>query len=94
MPFTAYGSRLMLRKMSSYKAKHQIGCAIRIKDRVALACFMREWHFHNPLQEPQLDYAGKVAKIKIIDFYHGGDVLYELVDVPGIWHAALWLLLN
>ena len=49
---------------------------------------MTDWNFHNPLQQMQLDYASKETKIRTIGFYHGGDVLYELVDIPGIWHEV------
>jgi hypothetical protein len=28
----------------------------------------------------------KTGKIKSVGFYHGGDVLYEIEGVPGIWH--------
>jgi hypothetical protein len=28
---------------------------------------------------------GRAAKVKSIGYYHGGDVLYQLEGVPGIW---------
>lgn len=28
----------------------------------------------------------KVATIKSVSFYHGGDEIYTLEEVPGIWH--------
>lgn len=33
-----------------------------------------------------MKFADKIAKVKSVGFYHGGDVLYELKGVPGIWH--------
>jgi hypothetical protein len=37
----------------------------------------------------QLAYADKTGKIKSVGFYHGGDVLYEIERMPGIWHEQL-----
>jgi len=34
----------------------------------------------------QLNYAGHVAEVEQVSFYHGGDVLYKLRGVSGIWH--------
>jgi len=31
-------------------------------------------------------FAGSEAKVLTVGFYHGGDVLYTLKGVPGIWH--------
>jgi hypothetical protein len=36
----------------------------------------------------QLEAAGKAAQVKSVGFYHGGDELYELEDLPGLWHEA------
>jgi hypothetical protein len=33
-----------------------------------------------------LRYAGRTARVRSVSFYHGGDELYELEDIPGIWH--------
>jgi hypothetical protein len=33
-----------------------------------------------------LKFADKIAKVKSVGFYHGGDELYELKGVPGTWH--------
>ena len=37
----------------------------------------------------QLQSAGKVATVVRASMYHGGDQLYELTGVPGIWHERL-----
>jgi hypothetical protein len=42
--------------------------------------------YHHKLEPTQLAYAGKLAEVKGVSFYDGGDVLYELRDIPGIWH--------
>ena len=57
-----------------------------IPERSRLEQFRRAWTMHNPLSEAQLAFAGKQATVKALGFYHGGDVLYELIDVPGVWH--------
>lgn len=48
--------------------------------------FHSTWQFHNKLAPEQFDCAGQIAVIKSIGFYHGGDVLYWLMDLPGTWH--------
>ncbi|HET8920511.1 MAG TPA: hypothetical protein VFN27_12620 [Xanthobacteraceae bacterium] len=47
---------------------------------------MRAWAHHNKLQPEQLDYADRVALVESVSFYHGGDELYKLQGIPGIWH--------
>ena len=65
------------------------GTAVRIGAMKLLEDFRRpKWRFHHPLSEEQIEFAGRSAVVKAVSFYHGGDVLYELVDVPGIWHEA------
>jgi hypothetical protein len=71
----------------SYKADYAVGSYVRVASRDILMEFMRpKWRFHNPLQPEQLEYAERVARVKDVGYYHGGDELYELVDIPGIWH--------
>ena len=50
--------------------------------------FRLNWRLHNPLTESQLQFAGAVARVKAVGFYHGGDVLYELRKIPGVWHEV------
>ncbi len=70
-----------------YEAKFPVGTAIRIAARTTLEGFLRPaWRFHHPLDPAQLDWAGKSAQVRWVGFYHGGDQLYELEGVPGIWH--------
>ena len=38
------------------------------------------------LEPEQLDYAGRVAKVKEVTFFHGGDEIYALEGIPGVWH--------
>ncbi len=69
-----------------YKEEFQVGSLVKIADRGALEDFARNWKLHNKLQPEQLDDAGKIGKIKSVGFYHGGDELYQIEGIPGIWH--------
>jgi hypothetical protein len=54
--------------------------------KAALVEFARDWRFHHELQPEQMDYAGAESTVKEVSFYHGGDQLYVLENLPGIWH--------
>jgi len=70
-------------------AKYRIGTTVRVADRATLDEFCRSWKLHHPLQRAQLKYAGRTAKVSRSFMYHGGDVLYELKGVLGVWHERL-----
>jgi hypothetical protein len=72
--------------MPPYKEAFPAGSTIKIRARDFLERFKREWKFHHPLTEEQLTSAGKTDVVKGAAFYHGGDVLYTLETLPGIWH--------
>ena len=69
-----------------YKAHFAEGESVRIKDRRALVEFAEQWKYHDPLVAEQLEFANEVTTVAEVGFYHGGDPLYKLVGVPGIWH--------
>ncbi len=69
-----------------YNAEYPVGSFVRIATRSSLEQFRKEWKYHHPLQEEQLAFANMIALIKKVGFYHGGDELYVLEGVPGIWH--------
>jgi hypothetical protein len=71
-----------------YREKYPKGGLVKIARRDVLENFLRTWKLHNKLQPEQLDYAGQTGTIKSVGFYHGGDVLYEIEDVRGIWHEC------
>ena len=75
--------------MPLYQEKFPAGTSVRIASLDTLLAFRRDWKYHHPLQESQLRFAGMVAKVKAASFYHGGDVLYTLDGVEGIWHEEL-----
>jgi hypothetical protein len=87
----ALGRRLPNRKDREVvydPAKYAEGTTVQIAPLDTLEEFQRSWTLHNKLQPSQLDFAGRAAKIKRNFMYHGGDVLYELEDIPGIWHES------
>lgn len=77
----------MGRTKGPYNPEFLNGDRVRIIDREALEKFYREWKYHNKLTPEQLDYAGKIAVVEPGGgTYHGGDELYKLKGIPGIWH--------
>lgn len=72
----------------AYPEQFPIGTAVKIKSLSFLEQFNREWRYHHPICDEQLVAAGKETTVKAVGFYHGGDVLHELSDIPGTWHEA------
>ncbi len=68
------------------KAEFEVGSEVRIADRAFLESFLEAGQYHNELEPEQVDYAGQVAKVKNIEFFHGGDEIYTLEGIPGVWH--------
>jgi hypothetical protein len=67
-------------------AKFTDGSTVRIAEHDALDNFFRTWRYHHKMQPEQLKYAGQIAVVERSTMYHGGDILYQLVGVPGVWH--------
>jgi hypothetical protein len=76
------------KQSSIYNAEFPSGTKVRIKNWQFLEEFQRNWKFHHPLQDFQLDCAGEAAVVSGVGYYHGGDVLYHLEKIRGIWHEA------
>jgi len=74
------------RTKSAYNAEFPVGTVVRVVNRPQLDEFMKTWRFHHPLTEDQLAYGGVQSRVSDVGFYHGGDELYHLEGVPGIWH--------
>ncbi|HTV47809.1 MAG TPA: hypothetical protein VMG59_05145 [Phycisphaerae bacterium] len=69
------------------KADFPTGTIVRIATVEILSQFMRpQWKFHHPIEEFQLGFAGREAKVRSVGYYHGGDELYWLDGILGIWH--------
>lgn len=62
------------------------GSLVKIAKREVLEDFMRTWKYHHKLRPEQLEFADKIGKVEFYGFYHGGDELYKVEGVPGIWH--------
>ena len=71
-----------------YPQKFTTGSIVRIAERHVLESFRQTWKLHNPLLAEQLVFAGSSATIASVGFYHGGDVLYVLEGIPGVWHES------
>jgi hypothetical protein len=72
-----------------YKEKYPTGRSIKIAPVEKLRAFMRpQWKYHHPVSDEQLASAGKSDKVRSVGFYHGGDILYQLLNEPGTWHEA------
>ena len=74
--------------MPAYHALFEVGSPIRIESLDVLRAFRGSWKFHHPLADEQLAFADRSAIVASVGYYHGGDVLYRLRDVPGIWHEG------
>jgi hypothetical protein len=71
-----------------YKEKYPVGTDIRIANLETLQAFKRDWKYHHPISDQQVQSAGSVDRIKAVGFYHGGDVMYDLEKTAGTWHEA------
>jgi hypothetical protein len=69
-----------------YKEEFPKGSTVKIASSSSLASFLKTWNLHNKLEPDQLNFADQVAEVESVGFYHGGDELYRLKGVPGIWH--------
>jgi hypothetical protein len=68
-----------------YNEAFPAGSKVCIADREFLEGLMRTWKYHHRLRPEQLEYADRVTVVRSVGFYHGGDPVYSLVDVPGLW---------
>jgi hypothetical protein len=69
-----------------YNCEFPMGTVVRVRDRGFLDKFQREWKYHHKITSEQIEYAGKTGIVARAMIYHGGDELYELEAIPGIWH--------
>ena len=72
--------------MTSYQEKYPVGSKVKIVSREKLNDFLSTWKYHNKLTPEQFGHAGNLVEVQAVSFYHGGDVLYQLKNTPGIWH--------
>lgn len=69
-----------------YREAFPKGSTVKIQNRSFLENFLNSWKLHNRLSPEQLNYAEQIAEVESVGFYHGGDELYKLKNIPGIWH--------
>jgi len=74
--------------MTAYQARFRPREQVRIASLSDLEAFQQTWTRHHPLTIAQLGFADRRAVVEEVGYYHGGDVLYTLQDIPGIWHEA------
>ena len=67
-------------------AEFEVGSEVRIADRAFLEEFLEAGQYHNELEPEQLEYAERTAKVVSVTFFHGGDEIYKLEGIPGVWH--------
>jgi hypothetical protein len=68
------------------KAEFEVGSTVKIADRAFLEDFLEAGQYHNELEPEQLEFAGRTAKVKEVNFFTGGDEIYTLEGVTGVWH--------
>ena len=71
-----------------YQERFSKGALVKIAAKDALEHFRDTWQYHHKLEPVQLSHANGTARVASVGFYHGGDVLYKLEGVPGIWHEC------
>lgn len=71
-----------------YKERFPKGARVRVAALAHLEAFRKDWAYHHKLQPEQLQFASCTATIKSVGFYHGGDVIYQLEQLPGTWHES------
>ena len=69
-----------------YKEAFPAGVEVRVAERAFLEDFVATWKYHHKMQPEQLAFADRVTKVEAVSFYHGGDALYKLEGIPGLWH--------
>jgi len=68
------------------QAEFAVGSEVRIADRAFLEDFLEAGQYHNELEPEQVEYAGRTAKVQEVNFFTGGDEIYTLEGIPGVWH--------
>ncbi len=69
-----------------HQAEFEAGTDVRIADRAFLEEFLEAGQYHHELEPEQIEFADRVAKVEKVEFFHGGDEIYTLEGVPGVWH--------
>lgn len=68
--------------MALYTEDFPVGTFVRVENLSMLEAFALNWKYHHALESNQFEFAGHVAEVSDVSFYHGGDVLYQLRGIP------------
>ena len=71
-----------------YNEEYPIGSRVRVVNKAKLEAFRKTWKPHHPLEQHQIRQAGESSVVQEVSFYHGGDELYVLEGIRGVWHEA------
>jgi hypothetical protein len=71
-----------------YEAEYPKGTVVKVASRQDLEKFREGWRLHHPLEIEQLEFADQAGPVSSVGYYHGGDVLYQIEGIPGIWHEC------
>jgi hypothetical protein len=77
-----------MRGVPDYDAAFPVGTPVQVVTDPELREFRASWKWHHKLSDDQMAFAGREAKVMRVGYYHGGDPLYELTNVPGLWHEV------
>jgi hypothetical protein len=72
--------------MPAYNETFPVDSRVRIRDVAELRQFQIEWKWNHPLEDDRLRFAGELTRVLGVGYFHGGDALYTLDGVPGVWH--------
>ncbi len=67
-------------------AEFPVGTTVKIANRKFLEDFLEAGQYHNELEPEQLDYADRKTTVAKVEFFTGGDEIYTLEGIPGVWH--------
>lgn len=87
-PIPADGIMASENPVPPYQEQFPVGSRVRVRARLFLEQFQREWKYHHPIPGDQINAARRTDTVKSVGFYHGGDVLYQLSEIPGTWHEV------
>lgn len=86
--FTYRGRMTRDRRPSPEPREEQfpVGTKVQVRDEGFLRQFQERRKVPHPISPEQIETAGQVDIVTNVGFHNGGDVLYKLQRLPGIWH--------
>ena len=68
------------------KAEFEVGSEVRIADRAFSRVFSKPGSTTTSSSPSSSNTPAASAKVKDVTFFHGGDEIYTLEGIPGVWH--------